>query len=73
MTVAAGIRSQEDARLIAAAPEMVELLEELAGDLSEYVQAHYGDHPSQQARKVRDMAPVVEARALLARIRGETP
>jgi hypothetical protein len=59
------------AALMHAAPEMAEALDELAGDLAEYVQAHYGDHPSQKARKERDLAPVVAARALLALIRGE--
>ena len=62
--------AEANARLIACSPELVEALEECASDLAEYVEAHYGRHPSMQGRKARDMAPVVAARALLARIRN---
>ena len=53
---------------------MAEALEECAADLAEYVAAHYGrsaEYTSMKAKYARDMEPVLRARALLARVKGE--
>jgi hypothetical protein len=63
-----------NARLIAAAPEMAAVLEELASDLEAEINARYGTAPSHTLeiyRRERDMGPVYTARALLARIKGK--
>ena len=63
--------------LLAEAPAMAELLEELADDLEAETDNRMGfsgetsPYPSENARKRRDMEPVVRARALLARIKGD--
>ena len=64
--------AKANARLIAAAPEMAEVLQELADDLQAELQERYGvpPHPANVAKFGRDMEPVRKARAILARIRG---
>ncbi len=64
--------------LLAEAPAMADLLEELAVDLEAETDNRMGfigetsPYPSENARKRRDMEPVRRARALLARVKGET-
>ena len=73
------VEAAANARLIAAAPEMAELLEELASDLEAETNARFGfpgetsPYLSENQRKRRDMEPVFRTRALLARIRGDAP
>jgi hypothetical protein len=65
---------EANARLIAAAPEMAEVLEELASDLEAEINARYAyrdRYPTEQKAWERDLEPVHRARALLARIKGE--
>ena len=65
-----------DAALIAAAPDMYAALEDVTNDLEAYVDAQYMKdgkvyHPAMQSRYDRDIEPVVNARAALAKARGE--
>ena len=65
-----------DAALIAAAPDMYAALEDVTNDLEAYVDAQYLKdgkvyHPAMQSRYDRDIEPVLNARAALAKARGE--
>lgn len=58
-----------DAHLIAAAPELYEIVERLACDLEAEIQHRA---PGELPRRIeRDMAVVYEARAMLAKARGD--
>lgn len=67
---------EANAHLIAAAPEMAELLEKMAADIRETADTSYqledgSIHPAEQHHYDQAVALAVEAETLLARIRGE--
>ena len=69
-------RAVANTAIAEAAPEMAEVLEELASDLEAEINANaryaYRDrYPTEQKAWERDMEPVHRARALLARIKGK--
>lgn len=65
-----------NARLIAAAPDMLAALRECADDLASEIEARYShgikDHPAMTPKYERDMAPVHRARAAITKATGGT-
>lgn len=62
------------ARLIAAAPELLEALKDCANDLADMIKHHYRDtldYPSQKQKYDADMQPVESARAAIAKATGD--
>jgi hypothetical protein len=55
----------------AAAPELLEALENVSDDLEAELKHRWGYHPALQSKFDRDMVPVIEARELIAKIRGK--
>ena len=67
--------TEDVARLIAAAPDLFEALLECAEDLESEIRARYGSvaiekYASEKRRFDNDMAPVIAARAALAKATG---
>ncbi len=66
---------EADARLIAAAPELLTLVKDLADDLASEVEGRYQDvkaHPAMTPKYERDMANVYRARAAIAKAEGNS-
>lgn len=62
--------AEANARLMAAAPDLYEALQECADSLADDLKAQYAGklaYPSERRRYERDMAPVNKARAALAK------